>query len=169
MKRKQSGFTLIELLTTIIFLSVLSVTAAPKLTGVSSGAYINQLKSLKATITSSQQIAHTKAVIANVEDYPYVRLPVLTNVKTTFRFGYPAANYNGIGYLIDGLDNPDNWAFVGTTRSPHVFYITFSSKVDSINTSMDIGKITRSECYLKYEDVAVKGEKPKITLVVDKC
>ncbi|RXJ74433.1 hypothetical protein CS022_02165 [Veronia nyctiphanis] len=169
--KKMSGFTLIELVVTLVMLGTLSVTAAPKLLPLSGEAYKAQLMRLKGSMGDAALMAHAHAILAGETNTPTVRLSMPgVNADVHLRFGYPAANYQGIGQLIDGLDHGGDWTSMGDRGStPHTYYVTFRSKIPWVKSSLSISEITNSGCYMTYTDVNQKSGSPALNVFSDGC
>lgn len=68
LNRTQHGFTLIELVVVIIILGILAVIAAPKFLSLSSEAQTASLEGVTGSITSINQVVHSKTQIDGIAD-----------------------------------------------------------------------------------------------------
>ena len=68
LNKNQTGFTLIELVVVIIILGILAVIAAPKLMSLGSEAQTATLKGVTGSITSMNQIVHSKTQVDGIAD-----------------------------------------------------------------------------------------------------
>ncbi len=91
------GFTLIELVITIVILSILAVTVAPKFIDLKNDSKTAVLQGVGAAMNSGLQLVHNKAVIEN-QLGPQTSTPApkvtIAGVDIPLHNGYPAVNGN---------------------------------------------------------------------------
>ncbi|QFU23646.1 prepilin-type N-terminal cleavage/methylation domain-containing protein [Shewanella eurypsychrophilus] len=68
--KHKNGFTLIELVVVIIILGILAVIAAPKFLSLGSDAQTATLKGVTGSITSMNQLVHSKTQVDGIADKP---------------------------------------------------------------------------------------------------
>lgn len=101
--KKQNGFTLIELVVVIVILGILAVTAAPKFLNLQDDAKVSAVKGLSGAIKGAAGITYGKAAVVGQESLETGYITV-NGVSTALTYGYPQANANSLGAVVDGLN-----------------------------------------------------------------
>ncbi|ORT52020.1 MSHA biogenesis protein MshA [Vibrio sp. qd031] len=130
--KNQKGFTLIELVVVIVILGILAVTAAPRFLNLQSDARASSLQGLKGAMAGAGSIVYGKAAIEGIETNPSTILSGANGQPDiAIVYGYPAANEEGIGKAVEGLDAASgNWSKEAEVANTSITY-TFADNSSS--------------------------------------
>lgn len=169
--KKTQGFTLIELVVVIVILGILAVVAAPKFLNLQNDARASDVKGAAGSINSAAQLAHSKAVILNVENESLYRLDGYGSLT----YGYPIIENGGLEFFLDmdmkmaSLDHDWVWAGYntgGTPADPDYRVITLSSLFSAVP---DRDQIIATNCYVKYTTAMEINGTYKVESFTDGC
>ncbi|GAB3288598.1 pilus assembly FimT family protein [Pseudidiomarina andamanensis] len=172
--KTQKGFTLIELIIVIVVLGILAVTAAPQFFNFSSDARESTVNGLKGALNGSADIVFGKAAIegkdADADDGATTADYQVTDDGVQIVYGYPAATDTGILNAVNITATDWDIAYdpatatVGTQRT-----VKFSPKGVNIGAAATLTYAEITDCFVSYQDVAVKGDRPVITANLTDC
>ncbi len=131
--RVQSGFTLVELVIVIIILGILAVTAAPKLSGMSSEARRAVLNTIAANIKSAADLAYVRSQLDNTAKQRTASV-TLSGTIVPISYGYPTA-FSGILSSVELEKVAGYGAFNQNTRSDWVYQLIINSGRQGIELS----------------------------------
>lgn len=146
MKSHVKGFTLIELIMVILILGILAAAALPRIVDLSNEARLSTIRTMQGSVTTGATVAHSKAVIDNVDITAASVAVDLDNDGTpeALVFGYPdSADQHTMEWIIDGMGQ-----------------FTYATAT---------GRYTlAANCYVQYTN-ATLGNAPAITRVTTGC
>ncbi|ENM3824736.1 type II secretion system protein [Vibrio cholerae] len=124
--KRQGGFTLIELVVVIVILGILAVTAAPRFLNLQGDAREASLQGLKGAMQGAAGIVYGRAALDGKEGIPTGQEVTIGSDNVALVWGYPAANANGIGLAVSGLNS--DWSVVASSATAGSESISYSFK-----------------------------------------
>lgn len=163
--RNKRGFTLVELVIVILILSVLAVSAAPRLLNLQSNAKNSALLGLKGALESAMSVSYGRLAIDGLENedgllfYPWLRESEWCQ-QCYFTYGFPANSSMTFPYLLAEITaNPNgetDW-FVGAGGA-ETDQVIFSFPEHFKGTVLN-----SDNCYLQYSPPKLDLESQQVT------